>query len=124
MGLTLKTFPIGQRQPSATTGKILVENVEANRNCAPITGGIGRRMITTVQKQAPGNVVAARLAPREQEILELVANGDTNKEIADKLSITLGTVCWYLNATYKKLNVRNRIQAVNKFRLLTDHTLF
>ena len=123
MSLTLKTFLFEQQQPRATAGKILVENVGTNRRGAPVTSGIARRMIATIQKQPLENVATAKLAPREREILGLVADGDTNKEIADKLSITLGTVCWYLNATYKKLNVRNRIQAVNKFRHFSRHPL-
>ena len=51
------------------------------------------------------------LAPREMEILQLVANGYANKEIADKMSITLSTVCWYLHEIYKKLHVQSRVQA-------------
>jgi ATP/maltotriose-dependent transcriptional regulator MalT len=46
----------------------------------------------------------------------LVANGYANKEIADKLAITLSTVCWYLHEIYKKLHVQSRMQAVNKLR--------
>jgi DNA-binding NarL/FixJ family response regulator len=65
-------------------------------------------------KPAPSATEA--LAPREREILELVANGCANKEIADKLEITLSTVCWYLHEIYKKLHVQSRVQAINKLR--------
>ncbi len=45
-----------------------------------------------------------------------MANGYANKEIADKMAITLSTVCWYLHEIYKKLHVQSRTQAVNKLR--------
>ena len=56
------------------------------------------------------------LAPRETEILDYVAQGYSNKEIADKLELTIGTVCWYLHEVYRKLHVQSRVQAVNKVR--------
>ena len=61
------------------------------------------------------------LALRELEILEFVANGYANKEIADKLAITLSMVCWYLHEIYKKLHVQSRVQAVNKLRQSSGH---
>lgn len=52
------------------------------------------------------------LTEREQEVLALVANGLTNKDIAEQLVMTVGTVKWYTNAIYGKLAVKNRTQAV------------
>ena len=49
---------------------------------------------------------------------ELIADGLTNAEIADKLFISLGTVKWHINNIYTKLDVRNRTQAVARARLL------
>jgi len=56
---------------------------------------------------------------RERQVLSYVFEGLANKEIADKLAISLSTVCWYLNEIYKKLHVRSRVQAVNKLRQST-----
>jgi DNA-binding CsgD family transcriptional regulator len=66
----------------------------------------------------PGSASATTETPalREKEILELVAKGYANKEIADKLAIRLSTVCWHLHGIYKKLHVQSRGQAVNKLR--------
>lgn len=52
------------------------------------------------------------LTQREKEILELVAKGETNSQIADKLFVREVTVKTHLNSIYKKLNVENRLQAV------------
>jgi DNA-binding NarL/FixJ family response regulator len=48
---------------------------------------------------------------RELEILQLVADGLTNKEIGRKLSITEGTVKNHIHNALQKLQMENRIQA-------------
>ncbi|MCB9077346.1 MAG: hypothetical protein H6631_07125 [Anaerolineaceae bacterium] len=58
------------------------------------------------------------LGEREIEILRLVAEGYPNRQIAEKLYISLSTTKWYLNGIYQKLHVRNRTQAVAKARSL------
>jgi DNA-binding NarL/FixJ family response regulator len=52
------------------------------------------------------------LTPREMEVLELLANGDSNQDIADKLVITVRTVKKHTGNIYGKLNANSRIQAV------------
>jgi len=51
------------------------------------------------------------LTPRETEVLELVVEGATNKEIAEALSITENTVKIHLRNILEKLHLQNRIQA-------------
>lgn len=58
------------------------------------------------------------LTERELEILRLVANGFSNREIARKLIFSLGTVKWYLHQIYSKLGVSSRTQAVARAREL------
>ena len=52
------------------------------------------------------------LTSREKEILTLVAKGESNADIAQKLFVREVTVKTHLNSIYKKLNVDNRVQAV------------
>jgi LuxR family maltose regulon positive regulatory protein len=54
---------------------------------------------------------AEYLTPREAEILSLIADGYSNKEIADKLFVSVSTVKKHINHIYGKLNVKTRIQA-------------
>ena len=58
------------------------------------------------------------LSERELEVLSLIADGLTNQEIADRLYIVKGTVKAHVNAIYRKLDVRNRVEAVAKSQQL------
>ena len=61
------------------------------------------------------------LTMREREVLQLIAAGASNAEIAGKLTLSLGTVKRYTNNIFGKLNVQSRTQAVlqaHKLRLL------
>ncbi len=58
------------------------------------------------------------LTPREQEVLKLIMKGESNREIAARLTIELTTVKWYVTQIYRKLNVRSRVQAIVRAREL------
>jgi LuxR family maltose regulon positive regulatory protein len=58
------------------------------------------------------------LSEREIEILHLIAGGMSNKELAQELIVTVGTVKWHLNNIYGKLGVKSRTQAVARAREL------
>jgi DNA-binding CsgD family transcriptional regulator len=67
------------------------------------------------------NEAAARsigLTPRESELLELLASGQSNKELARTLGISPNTVKAHLARLYEKLEVPNRIGAIEKARSL------
>lgn len=55
-----------------------------------------------------------KLTKQEQCVLELVAKGLINKEIAKELNISIATTKAHLESIYKKLNAHNRVQAVVK----------
>ena len=54
-----------------------------------------------------------RLSPQEQRILNLLADGNTNKEIALAMGLGEGTVRNYLTSVFTKLGVENRTEAVS-----------
>jgi len=60
---------------------------------------------------APASTLAVDLNPREREILELIAEGLSNAEIADRLFLSKGTVQNYVSAIFAKLDVTDRTQA-------------
>jgi DNA-binding NarL/FixJ family response regulator len=61
---------------------------------------------------------AAGLSERELQVLHLVATGATNKEIAGRLHLSPHTVKEYTSAIYRKLDVRNRAEAVRSAQTL------
>jgi LuxR family maltose regulon positive regulatory protein len=56
------------------------------------------------------------LTEREKEVLKELANGSSNKQIAEKLCISLATVKSHIINIYGKLEVNNRVAAVNKVK--------
>lgn len=58
------------------------------------------------------------LSPRECEILELLASGQSNKEMARSLGISPNTVKTHIARVFEKLGVEKRMQAVEKARWL------
>lgn len=58
------------------------------------------------------------LSPREIEILEALAGGDSNKEMARRLGISPNTVKTHVARVYDKLEVQRRVQAIAKARSL------
>jgi DNA-binding CsgD family transcriptional regulator len=59
------------------------------------------------------------LSPRECEILDALAVGETNKELARRLGISPNTVKTHLARIYEKLEVQRRVQAIEKARSLS-----
>ncbi|HYL81692.1 MAG TPA: response regulator transcription factor [Candidatus Acidoferrum sp.] len=72
-----------------------------------ILGEFGRR-VKGEQTEDP----AARLTPREREVLQLLTQGSTNKEIANSLCVSENTVKNHLKNILAKLHLQNRVQAV------------
>jgi len=58
------------------------------------------------------------LSKREMEILKLLAKGHSNQEIAGELFVSLSTVKTHIQNLYEKLDVKRRIQAVEKAKRL------
>ena len=57
---------------------------------------------------------AAQFTESERQVLALVAKGATNREIAAELHLSPYTVKEYASALYRKLDVRNRLEAVQR----------
>jgi len=74
----------------------------------------------TAVSPLPGEVAGLieALTPREMEVLQLVATGDSNQAIANKLVVTVRTVKKHVTNILGKLGVSNRTQAVARARAL------
>ena len=92
---------------------------------APMTSALARKVVDAFRKQttpvsplSSGQMLdgeTGELAPREREILDLLAQGFSYKEIADKLNVAFATVHTYVLRIYKKLHVRSKNAAVARW---------
>ena len=103
---------------------------DVHRGGAPMSSSIARRVIQAFRKPSEPPVpdtssrvaVLEKLAPREREILELLAKGYLQKEIADQLGISFSTVRTLTGRIYEKLHVHSRGQAVAKYIGAATHS--
>lgn len=73
------------------------------------------RSLPTSNGNGSGRGRTERLSPQEQRILNLLADGHTNKEIALAMCLGEGTVRNYLTSVFTKLGVENRTEAVSRW---------
>jgi LuxR family maltose regulon positive regulatory protein len=72
-----------------------------------------------LSKRRPRRIVGPLLDPlseRELEVLQLIAAGMSNRQIAQEMFISLGTVKTHINNIYRKLGTHSRTQAVARAR--------
>jgi two-component system response regulator DesR len=74
--------------------------------------GMGMNVFRPQRDTAPA--APAQLSAREREVLDLIATGATNREIANRLFLSPHTVKEHTSAVYRKLSVRNRAEAVRQ----------
>lgn len=89
---------------------------EARAGGVPMPREIARKVIASFQQPDAIAADMEELRPSERKILELLAMGLANKEIADRLGLSNGTVRWHLENIYGKLRVHSRTEAALKFR--------
>jgi len=75
---------------------------------------VAGKLLNRVGDILRGEGIEEELTPREQDVLNLMARGFRNKEIAFELHITERTVKFHANAIYRKLDVGGRTEAVSK----------
>lgn len=98
---------------SASMPEIAEAVAEVRRGGSPMTPRVARRVLEMFSKLAPVRKDYG-LAPREREVLELYVRGLTNKEVADRLSLSVHTIDTYNKSLYEKLHVNTRSGAVAK----------
>jgi DNA-binding NarL/FixJ family response regulator len=99
----------------STPERILQAIREVHSGGVAMSSEIARRVLGAFREPASAACAAENLSRREQEVLELLAHGCSNKEISEKLSISTDTVAWHLRHIYAKLHVRSRTQAALRF---------
>ena len=97
------------------SAEILEAIADVRAGGSPMTTHIARKVVQSFQRATPAPIPTdEELSPREQEVLNCLAQGLMYKEISDKLGISFETVRTYIRRIYEKLHVRTRTEAVAK----------
>jgi DNA-binding NarL/FixJ family response regulator len=83
---------------------------------APMTSAIARKLVAVFQEPVPAANAASALTAREREILDLLSQGLSNKEIGARLDLSQFTVRNHLAHVFEKLHVRCRTEAVMAYQ--------
>ena len=84
----------------------------AAEGCAVINPDLTKQFVDEMRSLSSGERTTTALSGREVEVLQMIAYGSTNKEVADALSISPQTVKTYLERIFTKLGVSDRTRAV------------
>ncbi|RZJ73344.1 response regulator transcription factor [Flavobacterium sp.] len=82
---------------------------------SPMSSVIARKVVASFSRFESQNKIVESLTQREKEILNLLAKGQMNKEVAYALDISVGTVRKHIQHIYEKLHVNTRVEAVNLY---------
>jgi len=86
---------------------------QVHRGELSIHPSIARRVIQELNRPVEGPLTPSPLTPREVEILQLIAQGVENKEIARRLVLREATVRTHVSNILSKLHLANRVQATS-----------
>lgn len=111
----LKAGASGYLIKSISSAELIRSILEAVEGGVPMTGQIARRVIAVFRQHATQGLDQNQLTSRENEILGLLAQGYTNKEIASRLDCSPGTIKVHLEHIYAKLHVHCRAGATAKY---------
>jgi DNA-binding NarL/FixJ family response regulator len=98
-----------------TPQELLKAITEVRSGGAPMTPEIARMLVEAYQKKSSNQTPTRELTARESEILTLLSEGLSNKQIAHRVHVSYDTVRAHLRHIYKKLHVRWRTEAVRMF---------
>lgn len=117
---SLKSGATGYMLKESSADEIRNAITEIAAGGSPMSAYISRRVIASFNTNAdkPPAPATENLTEREVEVLNLLARGLQYKEIADRLDISTGTVKKHIRNTYIKLQVQNKVEAINKFRAI------
>lgn len=94
--------------------KIIQAILEAHKGGAPMSFTIAKRVLQHFQESRTQVQSLSLLTVTEKGVLELLAQGLLYKEIADKKNVTIDTIKKHIGNIYRKLQVSNKIEAINK----------
>jgi DNA-binding NarL/FixJ family response regulator len=111
----LKAGASGYLLKRADPSDILRAIEDVKQGGSPMSSQIARRVVESFREPSRDSLKDEKLSQREEEILQVLSKGYSNKEISEHLSISVTTVNAHLRHIFEKLHVRSRTQAILKF---------
>jgi len=99
----------------SSTEELLEAIADLHEGGAPMSSSVARRVVKFFTSEAKPKPEGEGLSAREREILDSLVEGRANKEIADRLNISVHTVRMFIRRIYKKMHVHSRGEAVARF---------
>lgn len=111
---SLSAGAVGYLLKSTAQSNILEQLRDVDEGGAPMSAPIARKVVQSfkLKQKNKSNHPFPELTERELEILDLLASGLLNKEIADQIHVSIDTVKSHVRSIYSKLQVRTRTEAV------------
>jgi NarL family two-component system response regulator LiaR len=110
---SLKKGASGYIIKSDSPDKIMEAIRDVINGGAPMSSAIAKKVVSHFKNETR---TLQALSPKENEILALLASGLFYKEIASEMNVGIDTVKKHASSIYRKLQVSNRTEAVNKYR--------
>lgn len=95
--------------------KLLEAIRDVHEGGSPMSASIARKVVQSLQPEHNRGGETTALSPREQEVLNGLAEGQAYKQIAEKLGVSIHTVRNYIRRIYDKLHVCSCAEAVAKY---------
>jgi DNA-binding CsgD family transcriptional regulator len=105
-GYLLKSTPLEQ---------LLVAIEDIHSGGSPRSSSIARKVVQAFHPSAQATPLIEQLSPREQQVLNWLAEGFAYKQIAAEMNLSMGTIRTYIRSMYEKLHVNSRTEAVVKY---------
>ncbi|MBI1256407.1 MAG: tetratricopeptide repeat protein [Chloroflexi bacterium] len=108
------------RYPAAEADQPTLMNMDLEAVTSALLNELQIPEYTTLTRHSPypDDTLLEPLSERELEVLKLIAEERSNREIAEQLFLSVATVKWYLTHIYGKLGVQNRTLAIQRARQL------
>ena len=95
--------------------KLLEAIVDMTNGGSPMSSNIARKVVQAFLPRSSSAPLIEQLSPREQQVLDWLAEGLSYKQIAAEMNLSMGTIRTYIRSMYEKLHVNSRTEAVVKY---------
>jgi NarL family two-component system response regulator LiaR len=112
---SLKAGASGYILKSEGPAKIMDALAQMLAGGSPMSSSIARKVVSSFAHLEIEHALVQTLTDREKAVLELIATGLMNKEVAHELNMSPATARTHIQHIYEKLHVNTRVEAVNLY---------